>query len=277
MDHIFGPGYRGTEVRAALAAQLLPLPSGIARLYEQIAGTSSDNLDRFMHFWLVLLVVALAMTLVAWSRQPGAPEPARWPRSATSAGALAFVLSLTMIQGPRRSCRARTRMTRSAHSLWSESTPFATALGSTNRGRGVAWSFSRTLTASLGLTTSGAHVLNPDFPLVQNVPSAPTPRRDTRVDPSVLDRYVGRYQFAPAVILTVGGQGNRLFTQFTGGPPFELFAESEKDCFLKAADAQFTFEYCCGSMAPRRGRRVSKVLPSCLGRSPSIPSSSSGT
>lgn len=73
MDRIFGPGYRRTEVRAAFAAQLLPLPNGIARLYEQVASASSDSLDRAMHLGLVLLVVALAMALAAWSRQPGAP------------------------------------------------------------------------------------------------------------------------------------------------------------------------------------------------------------
>ncbi|HZL95530.1 MAG TPA: hypothetical protein VFB99_17875 [Vicinamibacterales bacterium] len=99
MDRIFGLGYRRSEVRSAFAAQLLPLPNGIARLYEQVASTSSDSLDRFMHLGLVLLVVALAMTLAAFSRQPGAPGSARWPRSATSTGALAFVLSMTMIQG----------------------------------------------------------------------------------------------------------------------------------------------------------------------------------
>ena len=99
MDRIFGPGHRRTEVRAAFAAQLLPLPNGIARLYEQVASTSSDNLDRFTHLGLVLLVVALAMTLAAWSRQLGASGSARWPRSATSAGALAFVFLMTMIHG----------------------------------------------------------------------------------------------------------------------------------------------------------------------------------
>jgi len=88
----------------------------------------------------------------------------------------------------------------------------------------------------------GRYVLNSAFPLLPNVPSAPTPRRQTRVDPTVFDRFVGHYQLAPAVILTVGRQGSRLFTQFTGEPPFELFAESEKDYFLKAADAQFAFE-----------------------------------
>lgn len=81
VDRIFGAGYRRTEVRAAFAAQLLPLPNGIARLYEQVASTSSSNtLDRLMHLGLVLLVVTLAMTLAAWSRQPGAPASTRWPR-----------------------------------------------------------------------------------------------------------------------------------------------------------------------------------------------------
>ena len=49
-----------------------------------------------MHLGLGLLVVVIAMMLAAWSRQPGS---ARWPRSATSAGALVFVLSMTIIQG----------------------------------------------------------------------------------------------------------------------------------------------------------------------------------
>lgn len=82
MDRILGPSYRRTEVRAAFAAQLLPLPNGINRLYEQVASTStSDTLDRLMHLGLVLLVVTLAMMLAAWSRQPGSPGSTRWPRS----------------------------------------------------------------------------------------------------------------------------------------------------------------------------------------------------
>jgi hypothetical protein len=33
-----------------------------------------------------------------------------------------------------------------------------------------------------------------------------------------------------------------MFTQLTGQPKFEIFAESEKDFFLKVVDAQITFE-----------------------------------
>jgi hypothetical protein len=96
MDRIFGPGYRRTEVLVAFAAQLLPLPNGVARLYEQVAGNSSETPDRFMHLGMVLLVVALAMTLAAWSRQSASPGSARWPRSVTSGGALALFLFVTM-------------------------------------------------------------------------------------------------------------------------------------------------------------------------------------
>jgi hypothetical protein len=88
----------------------------------------------------------------------------------------------------------------------------------------------------------GRHLLNPAFPLLPNLPSAPMARRETRVDPAIFDRYAGRYQLAPAVVLSVTRRGNRFFSQFTGEPPFELFAEGEKDYFLKTADAQLTFE-----------------------------------
>ena len=96
MDRILGPGYRRTEVRGAFAVQLLPLLNGVARLYEQVAGTSPEHVDRFLHLGSVLFVVALLMAIAAWSRKPGASGPARWPRSATSAGALAFVALVTI-------------------------------------------------------------------------------------------------------------------------------------------------------------------------------------
>ena len=99
MDRIFGPGNRRTEVRASFAAQLLPLPNGLARLYEQVAATTLVDLDRFMHLGIVLLVVVLAITHVRWSRHPGAQRSARSPRSVRSATALAFVLSTTVVQG----------------------------------------------------------------------------------------------------------------------------------------------------------------------------------
>ena len=91
----------------------------------------------------------------------------------------------------------------------------------------------------------GRHLLNQKFPLLQGFPQAPAPpkpRIETKVAPSVFDRYVGRYQFAPTVFLTITRDGTRLLAQLTGQPAYEIFAESEKDYFLKIVDAQLTFE-----------------------------------
>jgi D-alanyl-D-alanine-carboxypeptidase/D-alanyl-D-alanine-endopeptidase len=72
-------------------------------------------------------------------------------------------------------------------------------------------------------------------------PAAPKQRKEIAVDPAVLDRYVGRYQILPTFILTLTREGDHLFAQATGQPKFELFAETERDFFLKVVDAQLTF------------------------------------
>ena len=67
-------------------------------------------------------------------------------------------------------------------------------------------------------------------------------RKEVAVDPRLFDRYVGRYEMRPNFILTITREGDRLFEQATGQVKLELFAEGEKDYFLKAVDAQITFE-----------------------------------
>jgi uncharacterized pyridoxamine 5'-phosphate oxidase family protein len=62
------------------------------------------------------------------------------------------------------------------------------------------------------------------------------------VDPQLMEKYVGRYQLAPAAIITMTREDGRLFTQLTGQPKIEVFAETDKDFFLKVVDAQLTFE-----------------------------------
>jgi serine-type D-Ala-D-Ala carboxypeptidase/endopeptidase len=42
------------------------------------------------------------------------------------------------------------------------------------------------------------------------------PHIEAAVDPQLYDGYVGRYQLAPAAILTVTRSDNRLFAQLTG-------------------------------------------------------------
>jgi len=66
-------------------------------------------------------------------------------------------------------------------------------------------------------------------------------RKEITLSETVLERYPGRYQFAPNVVLTVTREGRRLFAQLTGQPRFEVFAESERKFFLKVVEAQVTF------------------------------------
>jgi hypothetical protein len=62
------------------------------------------------------------------------------------------------------------------------------------------------------------------------------------VTSAVFDAHVGRYQLAPAAIITISRDGSRFLAQLTGQPAFEIFAESDTRYFLKVVDAQLTFE-----------------------------------
>jgi D-alanyl-D-alanine-carboxypeptidase/D-alanyl-D-alanine-endopeptidase len=89
-----------------------------------------------------------------------------------------------------------------------------------------------------GVDDIGRHLLVASSPLIQ--PSKE--RKIATVDPTIYDRYTGRYELAPNFVLTVTRDGNRIFAQATGQPKFEIFPESDKDYFLKVVDAQLTFE-----------------------------------
>lgn len=69
--------------------------------------------------------------------------------------------------------------------------------------------------------------------------SAAAPTAD---DVAALDRYVGRYQFAPAVIMTVSRDGEHLMVQLTGQPKVEIIPDGDNEFFLQVIDAQITFE-----------------------------------
>jgi CubicO group peptidase (beta-lactamase class C family) len=88
----------------------------------------------------------------------------------------------------------------------------------------------------------GQHLLAPALPLLTTFALPPKTRIETKVGPAVFDRLVGRYQFAPAVLLTISRDGERFLAQLTGQPANEIFAESEKEYFLKVVDAQLSFE-----------------------------------
>jgi CubicO group peptidase (beta-lactamase class C family) len=86
----------------------------------------------------------------------------------------------------------------------------------------------------------GRHLLNASYPLLKI--EAPTDRKQITVDTKIFDRYVGQYQLGPNAILTMSRDGDRFYTQLTGQPKFEVFAESERKFFLQVVDAQLTFD-----------------------------------
>src|SRR5262249_4376964 len=60
----------------------------------------------------------------------------------------------------------------------------------------------------------------------------PRERVAIKIDPKILDAYVGQYQLNPNLIMTMTREGDSLMTQLTGQPKFELFPESETEFFL---------------------------------------------
>jgi hypothetical protein len=116
------------------------------------------------------------------------------------------------------------------------------------------------------------HLLNPKAPLANLDP--PKQHTEIRIDPSLLDRYTGRYRVMPNLIFEISRDGDRLFAQgfaqlpqnqpgeLIGLPKFELFAEGERNFFARVADNQIAFEI--GSDGRARGlilRRAGRDLP----------------
>jgi serine-type D-Ala-D-Ala carboxypeptidase/endopeptidase len=67
-------------------------------------------------------------------------------------------------------------------------------------------------------------------------------RKAIAVEPKTLEGYVGRYQLAPTFVITITREDDRLYEQATGQPKLQIFAESEKEFFLKIVEAQITFK-----------------------------------
>lgn len=104
--------------------------------------------------------------------------------------------------------------------------------------------------ANTGVSDIGLHLLNPEIPLTK-----PKPRHtESTVDPKLFDIYVGRYQLAPDVVLTIIRDGESLFGQFTGQPRLRLFPEGGHRFFTKEVDAAITFT------APVAGQSPSLIL-----------------
>ena len=80
-----------------------------------------------------------------------------------------------------------------------------------------------------------AHEYNwPDFQPAQRVLA--------KVDPKILDGYVGAYRLSPTTLVNVTRDGNQLYVQPTGQDRLEMFPQSDHEFFLKEVDALLTFE-----------------------------------
>jgi hypothetical protein len=65
--------------------------------------------------------------------------------------------------------------------------------------------------------------------------------RAVAMEPKLFDMYAGRYEFADGTIMNISREDARYFTQVPGQPRFEIFPEGDRDFFVKAFDAQFSF------------------------------------
>ena len=85
----------------------------------------------------------------------------------------------------------------------------------------------------------GLHILDPKIPVDLHIPRKHV---ETKLDPALLDRYVGTYKYADNDFVVVTREGDHLAETESGQEKLELFAESARDFFFKVADAQITFE-----------------------------------
>jgi CubicO group peptidase (beta-lactamase class C family) len=65
--------------------------------------------------------------------------------------------------------------------------------------------------------------------------------RAVAMDPKLFDMYAGRYRFSDGTVMNITREDGRYFTQVPGQPRFEIFPEGDRDFFVKAFDAQFSF------------------------------------
>ena len=69
----------------------------------------------------------------------------------------------------------------------------------------------------------------------------PPRRTAVKLDPKVYDEYVGQYELAPNFVVMVSREGDKLISQATGQPRFELLPESEIAFFIQDLSGLFIF------------------------------------
>lgn len=66
--------------------------------------------------------------------------------------------------------------------------------------------------------------------------------KETKIDTSGFDAYVGDYQVTPKLVLTITREGDKLFGQLTGQPKLAIEAVSETQFTMPAVKANISFE-----------------------------------
>lgn len=79
--------------------------------------------------------------------------------------------------------------------------------------------------------------------------TSPTERKAITLDNAMLDRYVGTYKLADAMLFTVKREGNQLQAKVTGQGFADIYPESETKFFYKVVDAQLEFSAGAGGAA----------------------------
>ncbi len=76
------------------------------------------------------------------------------------------------------------------------------------------------------------------------------PRALVKIDPSLLDRYVGYYQLTPTFYFTITREGDQLFAQCTNQKKFAVFPYSDRDFFYTVVAAQLSFQTASEGVSP---------------------------
>jgi serine-type D-Ala-D-Ala carboxypeptidase/endopeptidase len=96
--------------------------------------------------------------------------------------------------------------------------------------------------SNIGADDIGFYLLSPSIPLRPPKLPAWVGRKEIVLPPEVLDRYVGEYELTPAFHIVVERDGNGLVVTPTGQGRARIFAEREGEFFLRAVDAQISFQ-----------------------------------
>jgi hypothetical protein len=77
--------------------------------------------------------------------------------------------------------------------------------------------------------------------LDQRMADERAPHVEVRIDPKLLDGYVGTYQLTPQLIFTVTRDGDTLLAQLTGQPAYQVHPYTDHDFFYTVVAAQLSF------------------------------------